>query len=158
MPEAAPPPAPSGASGQFVDPYRNYNFKLEIQNITQGHFTECSSIGARIPALAYREAGNQQVVRRIPGPMEYADVVLRYGVTASDDLWRWFLAAAQGNVERKNVSIVLLDSAGTGEAMRWNLNRAWPKEWNGAALDARGKDVAIESITLVFETLERVRG
>ena len=39
-------------------------------------------------------------------------------------------------VERKNVSIVILDSQGVTEVMRWNLNDAWPAEWNGALLDA----------------------
>jgi phage tail-like protein len=155
MPEAAKKPANAPAVGAWQDPYRNFNFKLEIQGITQGHFTECTNIGARVQAIAYREGGNQQVVHRMPGRVEYADVTLRYGLTNSRELFNWFKAAMQGAVERKNVSIVLLDSAGAIEVARWNLMRAWPREWTGAPLDARGNDVAIESITLVFETLER---
>jgi phage tail-like protein len=155
MPEAAPKPAAVPATGSWQDPYRNYNFKLEIQGVTQGHFTECTNIGVRIRAIAYREAGAPQVIHRIPGQLEYADVVLRYGLTASQELWLWFMNAAKGVVERKNVSVVLLDSSGANEVMRWNLTRAWPKEWSGAPLDARGNEVALESLTLVFETLER---
>lgn len=155
MPEAAPSPAATPTTGAWQDPYRDYNFKLEIQGVTQGHFTSCSNIGIRIQAISYREGGAQQVVHRIPGPVEYADVTLRYGLTSSPELWNWFMSAARGAVERKNVSIVLLDSTGANEVMRWNLTRAWPREWNGAPLDARGHEIAVETLTLVFETLER---
>ncbi len=154
MPEAAPAPAASN-SAAWQDPYRNYNFKLEIQGVTQGHFTECSNIGIRIQAISYREGGLNQVVHRMPGQVEYADVVLKYGVTSSPELLTWFFGGTKGNVERKNVSIVLLDSTGANEVLRWNLNRAWPREWNGAPLDARGNGAAIETLTLAFETLER---
>jgi phage tail-like protein len=146
---------PSPAPGAPADPYRNYNFKLEIQGVTQGHFTQCSTIGARVQALSYREGGLQQVVRRLPGQVEYGDVTLRYGLTSSNELWLWFLTAVKGTVERKNVSVIMLAADGSTEVMRWNLVNVWPREWRGAPLDALGQEVAIESLTLVYETLER---
>jgi phage tail-like protein len=137
------------------DPYRSYNFKLLIEGVTEGHFTECTGLGAKVEAIRYREAGNNQVVQRIPGHVEYADVTLRYGLSDSTDLWEWFMTAVEGAVERKNVSIVMLDSEGATEVMRWNLLNAWPSEWRGALLDALRHEVAIESLTLVFESMER---
>jgi phage tail-like protein len=149
------PAAAAATPGTVTDPYRNYNFKLEIQGVTQAHFTECSNIGVRVEAIAYRQGGIQQVVHRLPGRVEYADVTLRYGLTASTELWQWFQTAVTGNVQRRNVSIILLGSDGFTEAMRWNLVNVWPREWRGAPLDALGQEVAIETLTLVFETLER---
>lgn len=146
---------PAGQTGAFQDPYRAYNFKLEIQGVTEGHFTECSGMNARVHAVAYREAGQSQVVHRLPGPVEYGDVELRYGLTPSKELWEWFMTAVKGKVVRKNVSIVMMDSDGATEVTRWNLINAWPSEWHGATLDALGREVAIESVKLVFETLER---
>lgn len=137
------------------DPYRSYNFKLEIGGVAEGHFTECSGLGVKVEPIAYREAGNHQIVRHIPGPVDYASVTLKYGVTKSRELWDWLLKSAEGNVERRNVSIVLLDSQGTGEVMRWSLVDAWPSEWQGAALNASEKTLAIETLTLVFDRLER---
>src|SRR5262249_23107285 len=132
-----------------------YNFKLVIQGITEGHFTECSGMGIRVQPIKYREGGTNQVVRVVSGPVEYADVTLRYGLTASTELWNWFMTAVKGQVERKNVSILMLNSSGTSEVMRWNLINAWPAEWRGAPLDALNQEIAIETMTLVFETLER---
>ena len=138
-----------------MDPYRAYNFKLVIQGVTEGHFTECSGLGIKVEAIKYREAGNNQVVRRIPGQVDYGEVILRYGLTDSRELWDWFLTAVKGRVERKNVSILMLDSEGVGEVMRWDLINAWPAQWQGTPLEAKSHEIAIESLTLVFETLER---
>ena len=138
-----------------TDPYRAYNFKLEISGIAEGHFTECSGLSVKIESIPYREAGNNQIVRHIPGPVDYASVTMRYGVTASRDLWDWLQSTVAGNVERRNVSIILLDSKGASEVMRWNLLEAWPSEWQGAALNASERTLAIESLTLVFDRLER---
>ena len=157
MPEAAsrPPEAQSG-TGTRIDPFRAYHFKLSIMGVTEGHFTECANLGIKVEALRYREGGAASIVRRLPGPVEYADVTLRYGLTRSTELWKWFMTAVEGKVERKNVSIILMDSDGTTEVMRWDLINAWPSAWRGATLDALNHEVAIESLTIVFESLSRV--
>ncbi|MBN9389037.1 MAG: phage tail protein [Chloroflexi bacterium] len=141
--------------GVFTDPYRAYNFKLVIQGVTEGHFTECSGLGIRVQAIKYREGGINQVVHAIPGFVEYSDVTLKYGLTNSAELWNWFMTVVKGKVTRKNVSILLLDSDGATEVMRWDLINAWPSEWRGVPLDAMHREVALETLTLVFETLER---
>lgn len=159
MPDRAESPAPTSQSGAqpgtVAEPYRAYNFKLIVQGITEGHFTECSGLGMRVDVIRYREGGTSQVVHCIPGPVEYADISLRYGLTASQELFDWFMSAVNGRVQRKNVSIVMLDSSGVSETMRWDLFNAWPSEWRGAVLNAIDREVAIESLTLVFETLQR---
>jgi phage tail-like protein len=153
----APPPEapPAGAQpGAWTDPYRAYNFKLIIQGVAEGHFVECTGMSVSVHAIRYQEGGGN-VVHRIPGPTEYGDITLRYGLTSSPDLWNWFRASAEGQVDRRNVSIVMLDTDGATEVLRWNLVRAWPSQWRGAPLDALGREVAIESLTLVYESLER---
>ncbi|MSP13083.1 MAG: phage tail protein [Chloroflexi bacterium] len=141
--------------GQFTDPYRAYNFKLEIQGVTHGHFTECTNMHIKVHPIRYREGGTNQVIHVLPGPVEYGDITLRYGLTESTELWDWFMSAVKGKVDRKNVSILLLDSDGVTETTRWNLINAWPSTWQGSVLDTMNREVAIESLTLVFETLER---
>jgi phage tail-like protein len=158
VPEAAatPPEAPASAAqpGAWVDPYRAYNFKLVIQGVTVGHFVECTGLGVRIHAIRYQEGGGN-IVHRIPGPIEYEDVTLRYGLTSSTELWSWFMAGVQGRVERRNVSILMLDPDDITEVLRWDLIHAWPAQWRGAPLDALAREVAIESMTLVYESIER---
>lgn len=155
-PAATPPAAPAtGAQpGAWVDPFRAYNFKLLIQGVTVGHFVECTGLGVRIKAIRYQEGGGH-VVHRIPGPVEYDDVTLRYGLTTSAELWNWFMTGVQGKVERRNVSILMLDPDDITEVLRWDLINAWPSDWRSAPLDALAHEVAIESMTLVYESVQR---
>ena len=137
------------------DPFRSFNFKIEIQGVTEGHFVECTGFGVDVQPIPYREAGTSQLIHKLTGRLDYSDVTLSYGLTQSTELWDWLMQIVQGNVERKNVSVVLLQSNGSDEATRWNLESAWPRSWRGAPLDALGSEAAIESMTLTFESLQR---
>lgn len=151
-----PPPQEGGAQpGTLVDPFRAYNFKLDINGVSEGHFTECLNLEMKVAALRYREGGAGPVVRRLAGPVSYGDVTLRYGLTTSRDLWNWFMESVNGTPRRQNVSILMTGPDGITEVLRWNLVDAWPSEWRGAPLDALGQMVAIESLTLVFESMNR---
>jgi phage tail-like protein len=58
-----------------------------------------------------------------------------------------------GNIQRKNGSVVICDRAGK-EVVRWNFTNAWPCKWTGPQLTSEGNDIAIESLELAYETLE----
>ena len=60
-----------------------------------------------------------------------------------------------GKVERRDISLVMLDSTGANEVIRWNLFNAWPSEWHGSVLNALSRELAIESLTLVYDSLSR---
>lgn len=161
MPDAKPaqtPPSdqPGGAQpGGRVNPYRAYNFTLIIDGVNEGHFTQCTGMGARITPIRYREGGDSQIVHQLAGPVEYGELTLRYGLTDAPALWDWLMASLAGTPERKNVSLAMLGPGGTGERLRWDLIDAWPCEWRGAPLDALGREIAIESLTLVYEGIKR---
>jgi phage tail-like protein len=150
------PKAQSGAQpGTSAELFRDYNFKLLfVPDFPEGHFTQCSSIGVKVDAISYREGGNNQVVRRLPGHVEYPSVTLRYGLTPNGDLWKWMQKTVSGTVERRTLHIVILGPEGIEEKVRWTLHEAWPCAWQGAPLDAMSSLIAIESLELVYETLE----
>lgn len=143
------------------DPYRSYNFKLLIGNVTEAHFMECSGMGVKINVIKYRVSGRSDApgdpgyYKKIPGPVEYGDIVLKYGLTRSDSLWNWFMSGVNGAVQPKNITLQLLDNAGRKPVMQWDLIGAWASEWKGAQLNTMGREVAIESVTLVYENLVR---
>lgn len=141
--------------GTRNDPYRAYNFHIEIQGNTEAHFTECTGLAVEVESIPYREAGMASQVRQLPGQVTYGDLTLNYGVTSSRFLWDWFQNVVKGKVDRKNVSVIMLDPDGVLEVMRWNLAEAWPKAWRGVPFNALSREVAIESLTLVFESVER---
>ena len=149
---------PAAQPGNLVDPLRRYNFNLLINNVTSGHFVEVTGLDVLVDKILYREAGNNQIVRAIPGRVTYSSVTLRYGLTSSSELWEWLMTAVNGQVNRRNVSIVMLDSSGSTEILRWNLLNAWPEQWHGAPLDALSRELAIETLVLAHDGLEREAG
>lgn len=156
MPEQAAKAAPAAAAARPEDPLRNFQFTLEIGGITAGHFTEVTGLSARVEVVEYREGGMHNILRKLPGKVDYTEVTLRYGLTRTRELWSWMQATIEGRVERKDISVIMLDTTGSSEVLRWNLFDAWPAEWQGAPLDALGRDVAIETLKLAFDRLERV--
>jgi len=147
MPETARP----------VDPFRAYNWRLEIGGAAQAYFTACSGLGITVDVIKYREAGNRQIVRTIPGQINYEPITLYYGLTPSREIFDWMMAGVEGRPDRRHASIIVLNSEGGEEATapRWNLEDAWVAAWRGSQLNAMSLELAIESVTLVFDRLTR---
>ncbi len=140
--------------GQRVDPFNNFRFRVEIDGIQQASFTECSGLGSRIEVVEYREGGEGGTVRKIAGRVTYPDITLRWGVTTSQELYQWHRAVINGQLQRRNGSVVLLDANGN-EALRWNFFDAWPSRWDGPTLNAMSNNVAIEALTITCERQEQ---
>ena len=143
------------ATGQRIDPYRNFNFFVEIDGITQAGFTDCSGFGSNTDPIEYREGNNPKYPRKLPGMTKYNNVTLKWGLTDSLDLYNWYRDIATGKIERKNLSIVVVDIDGTTEVGRWNCFEAWPTKWDGPDFTAKGNDIAIETLELAVERIER---
>jgi len=145
--------------GNPVDPLRAYDFRVEFggQDDIQAYFTSCSGLEGEVEVIPFREAGANSIIHQLPGQTTYGEVELSSGLTQSQKLWDWFMSAVNGKVVRKNISIVMMGTDRSTEKMRWNLQDAWPRRWRAAPLDTLAQEVAIESLTLVFESIERVK-
>jgi phage tail-like protein len=138
------------ATGARTDPYRSYNFRIEIDGIDRAGFQECTSPGSEQAPVEYREGTEALTARKLPGLVTYADVTLRRGITQDASLFEWRKKAMEGNVERRNVSIVLMDDTGE-EVVRWNLRECWPRTYTAPAFNASQNSVAVESLVLAHE-------
>jgi phage tail-like protein len=137
-----------------VDPYLSFNFLVEIDGITQAGFQECSGLDSQTASVDYREGGDPNHVRKLPGMNSFTPISLKRGITDSDELWKWRLTAVDGKAERRNGSVVLLDDKGT-EKLRWNFSNAWPSKWTGPAFSSAGNAVAVETLEITHEELTR---
>ncbi|WP_035845070.1 phage tail protein [Kitasatospora azatica] len=143
-------------TAQRVDPFRNFNFLVELDGIAQASFTECTGLGSTTAVVEHLEGGNNSTTRKLPGRTSYSDITLKWGLTDSTELWAWRQQIVDGTVLRKNGSIVVFDLANHTEVARWNFVSAWPTKWEGAAFNAKGNDVAIDTLVLAHEGLVRV--
>ncbi|MCA9070337.1 MAG: phage tail protein [Planctomycetaceae bacterium] len=133
-------------------PYRNFRFLVEFDGLVQAGFSECSGFGSNLEVIEYREGGDPANVRKFPGMASYPDITLKNGVSNSHDLYDWHVEVLDGEITRRQGSIILLDELGQ-EAVRWNFFQGWPSKWEGPALNATGKEVAIQSLTISVERL-----
>jgi phage tail-like protein len=138
-----------------VDPFRNFNFLVEIDGLAVAGFSECSGLGAETDVIEYREGSDKQAVRKLPGLQRYPSIVLKRGISGDKSLWQWWKSVRDGQADRRNGSIVLLDAERT-EVARWNFINGWPSKWEGPAFSAKANGVAIETLEIVHEGLEWV--
>jgi len=138
------------ATGERKDPFRAYNFLVEIDGITRAGFRECSGLDTSQDPIDYREGGEAIHVRKLPGLVKYSNISLKRGITDDAELWEWRKKAMDGKVERKNGSIILLDDTGA-EKLRWNFVEGWPSKWTGPTFNATGNEVAIEALEIAHE-------
>ena len=135
-------------------PYRTYNFRVEIDGIGEAQFAEVVVPAAEIAVVEYREgADKSSATRKLPGRVKYGNVVLKRGITADLSLYQWFRAVSQGDFQPRNVMIVLLD-AQRQDVRRWLARDAWPVKYDGPALNAQNNEVAIETLELAVEEIE----
>jgi len=142
------------ATGARKDPYRSYNFLIEIDGITRAGFRECSGLDSAQDPIEYREGTDSLTMKKLPGLAKFSNIVLKWGISDDSDLWQWCQKAVKGTVERKNGSVVLLDDTGA-EKVRWNFREAWPAKWTGPSFNATGHEVAIETLEIAHEGVTR---
>lgn len=137
-----------------TDPFRDFNFRIEIDGIDQAGFQEVSGLDTTTEPIDYREGNEANHVRKLPGLNKYSPITLKRGITDSLELWDWRQTVIDGATERKNGSVVLLDEKGE-EKLRWDFEQAWPSKWTGPSFNATGNAVAIEELELTHEVVKK---
>jgi phage tail-like protein len=141
------------ATAERRDPYRTFNFQLEIDGVPLGAFSEASGLTADGEAVPYREGTDlQQNVRQLTGLRKYMNITLKRGYTQDKSLWRWYGNIVNGQPDRRNVTIVLMNEA-RAPVMRWHAESAWVNKIEGPTFKAAGNEIAMESVELVHEGL-----
>ncbi|MBS0559288.1 MAG: phage tail protein [Proteobacteria bacterium] len=140
----------------IADPYANFSFLVEIDGIVRAGFHEVSGVDSSIDVIEHQE-GNDTVTRKYPGRVKYSNIVLRWGLADDTDLYQWHQQWVTGDpaAKRKTGSIVLQDRRGKTELARWNFTNAWPCRYTAPSLNAEGNDIAIETLELAHEGVER---
>lgn len=140
-------------TGTRVDPFRNFNFRLEIDGLTVGSFRECSGLAADGNSVEYREGTDiPRSVRKMPGLVSYPNVTLKRGQTTNPELWNWYRNIVNGITDRRHGSVILMDEQ-RKDVMRWSLENMWIKKIEAPSFNATANEVAVESVELVHEGL-----
>ena len=136
-----------------IDPFRGFNFRVEIDGLPVASFSEVSGLTADGDAVDYREGKDPtNNVRKLSGLRKYMALVFKRGYVQDDALWRWYQNIANGQDDRRNGSVILMNEAHV-DVLSWNFVNAWINKIEGPSLNATGNQVAIESMELQHEGL-----
>ncbi len=144
---------------QRDNPYSALNFHVVINGVfedgqaIQGSFAEVSGLDVEIAPIEYRNGSEDLTVRKLPGLKKFSNITLKRGVIGDMAFWNWIKSVLDGQVLRADGTITLLDEA-RQPVLRWKFRRAWPCKWAGPTLNAKGNEVAIETLELCHEGLE----
>jgi phage tail-like protein len=151
------------ANPQRIDPYRNFKFKVKIENRYVAGLSKCSALKKTTEKVDWYEAGSPSTPHRLPGKTSYEAITLTRGVTHDLEFQDWANAVNnfQGDAAmslknfRKNLTIEVYNEAGQ-IAIAYQVFRCWVSEYQALPeLDAAGNAVMLETIKLENEGWER---
>ena len=141
------------ATDDRIDPFRGFNFVVDIENTPIAGFSEVSGLTAEGDPTEYREGKDpENHVRKLVGLRKYANLTFKRGYVKDNTLWQWYANIANGEQDRRNGSVVLLDETHK-PVLRWHFENAWINKIEGPGMNATGNEVAIESMELCHEKL-----
>ncbi|MCH5337233.1 MAG: phage tail protein [Acetatifactor sp.] len=136
-------------------PYGKFRYKVEIEGKEAGGFSEVSGFDATVEVIEYREGDMVQTPLKVPGLKKYGNITLKQGVTTSKVLYEWITAGINGPVERKTVTITLLDDEEKAAAS-WQVINAWPTKYTAPDFNATSSEIAIDTLEIAHEGMTRV--
>ncbi len=131
----------------------NGRFRIEIEGVAQGAFSACDGLEAKVDVVEFAD-GSNPTARKRPGRARFTNIVLRRGVVNNTDLWQWFKAVMDGQVERRAGSIIVLNDIGE-EVYRYNFFEGWPCRWKSLSLNAEMPGTLVEELEIAVERIER---
>ena len=132
------------------DPLAGFNFLVESGGLLRAGFSECTGLNQETDPIEYREGNEDITVRKLPGLKKYANITLKRGVAVGQDFLEWRRSVESGDIDRREISILLLDEQ-RSEVVRYNLSNAWPSKWTGPEWKAGASEISFESLEIAHE-------
>jgi phage tail-like protein len=149
-----------------VDHFATFQFQVEVEGKSVATFSECGGLEVNVKYEEVREGGQNEFVHRLPGRVEYGNLVLKRGFVPADgtaagegvsEFFRWCLTGlnrAGSQVQRRDVTVTLVSLGKGARIYSWVFRRCYPVKWSGPALKAGENAIAVESLELAHEGLQ----
>ena len=160
--------APSGTSGNtgfYNKGAYAGTFLIEVDGQPIGRFHEVSGLSVDVAVEEVEEGGQNGFVHKLPGRMTWPNLVLKRGMTETDNLMTWInktsgdgFASEQHKLTRSTMAIVLMGADGTTRLRSWNVEGAFPVKWSGPTFAYGSSDPADEELEIAHHGFKAVAG
>lgn len=130
-----------------------FHFQVDWGGVSLA-FSEVSGLAVETQVIEYRDGLSPVYsTQKMPGMQKFGNITLKRGVLkANNEYFDWWKTVKLNTIERRDISISLLDE-NHEPVMVWKVRNAWPTKVDGPSLKADGNEVAIETIELAHEGL-----
>jgi phage tail-like protein len=136
------------------DPFLAYRFEIRLDDLSGGGFSECTGLQLETEVFDYPEGGLNTHLHRFPTRTRQSNLVLKHGIV-DRELWDWYFALTQGAIRYRNGAILVREPSGGQVVLEWQFRQAFPCKWQGPDLNATQSSVAVETLELCHQGLER---
>ncbi|MBI3785379.1 MAG: phage tail protein [Deltaproteobacteria bacterium] len=141
-------------TGNRSDPFLGFRFEVRLDDLSVGGFSECTGMQVETEVHDYPEGGLNTHVRKFVTRTKQSNITLKRGIV-DRVLWDWHFDIARGEMHFRNGAIIVRDPSGSRVTMEWHFRQAFPCKWVGPELNAAQNNVAIETLELCHQGLER---
>jgi phage tail-like protein len=135
------------------DPFHGFRFRVELDHVQHGGFSKVKGLVRETRVESRREGGVNDFEHKLATATVFGNLTLERGL-ADEYLWSWHEAVVGGRVQRRSVTVTLLDQAGE-EVWRFLVEGAFPVKWTGTDLDAASSQVLVESVEMAHHGIKR---
>ncbi len=121
--------------------------------LCSGAFAECTGLEATMEPKVIKEGGRNYGAAQRAGPVTFATVILKRGMTTTRDLWHWFEMVSGGAYAYRLAAYITMHDGSGSPVMTWRLTNVLPVKFKSADLNAKGTEVGIEELHLAHEGL-----
>nr|WP_136251111.1 phage tail protein [Ningiella ruwaisensis] len=135
--------------------YFNVAFDFAQGDMIDTQFSEVSGISSSLDTESVAEGGENRFVHTLPSRPNYANLILKRGLSIGSTLQDWCLNAIENlDISPAMVWVSLLNEAGE-PLMTWSFHGAYPVKWEVADLNAQQSQVLIETLELSYQYFKR---
>jgi len=125
-----------------------------VPNPLDTMFQKVSGIGSTVDTVPIEEGGQNLYTQKVPGKIQYENLVLERGMVVGSPLSIEFnTAMSLFKVSASNVLVTLLDRTNT-PISSWLFIKAFPVKWSSSNLDATQNSVVIEHLELSYQRFQ----
>ena len=128
-------------------------FSVKIEGLDLGGWSKCDGLGLKVEITKYKEGGTNTYKPLLAGRVEYTDVKLTRAVDRNESrtLQSYLAKMTKDDGFKPGTGAVSVLDAHNQVVFTWSLRRCYPVNYSVSTLDAAGKSVLTEVLTLAHE-------
>ena len=133
-----------------------FHYHVEIDGIDAIAFSEVSGLSIEHETITYKDGLScKEGAKHIPGMGTPIKLTMKKGIVKRDSkLYDWINSINITTVDKKNITVSLMDETGDNPVVSWKVLDAFPTKLEAPSFNATGNEVAIESMEIMASDLK----